>query len=232
MSVKDAVFQPSFPLRHSAEILKVLKEAKLIDDLQVLLLYTDGGPDHNITFMTVVMALLCLFLTGDLDFLIAARTCPQQSWKNCVEKIMCILNLAMYGVALVRESMPDEMEARCKAAKQSMAGVRAASKAYAVEHFSRVEAAEAEGGSVDGDDTPFKFEDACLEAVRPVRDMLSSRYEELKLKGQRFKSFQPATKEEVLDVIACLAVIDSTIPQDSSVVGLKTKALAKEVQRA
>ena len=80
VSVKDAVFQPSFPLRHSAEIMKVLEETKLVDDLQVLLLYADGGPAHNITFMTVVMALLCLFLTGDLDFLIAAQTCPQQSW--------------------------------------------------------------------------------------------------------------------------------------------------------
>ena len=132
VSVKDAVFQPSSPMRHSAEILKVLKAAKLLDDLQVLLLYTDGGPDHNITFMTVILSLLCLFLTGDLDFVVAARTCPQQSWRNCVEKIMCILNLAMYGVALVRDSMPGEMEEKCRTAKQSMAGIRAASQAFQV----------------------------------------------------------------------------------------------------
>ena len=104
----------------------MLKEAELLNDLQVLLLYTDGGPDHSITFMTVILALLCLFLTGDLDFIIAARTCPQQSWKNCVEKIMCILNLAMYGVALVRAEMPDDMEEECRKAKKSMAGVRKA----------------------------------------------------------------------------------------------------------
>ena len=74
VSIKDAAFQPSPPWRHSAEMKKVSEEAKLLDDLQVLLLYTDGAPDHNITFMTAVVALLCLFLIGDLDFLIAART--------------------------------------------------------------------------------------------------------------------------------------------------------------
>ena len=211
VSVKDAVFQPSSPWRHSAEILKVLKSAEVLDELQVLLLYTDGGPDHNITFMTVIASLLCLFLTGDLDFVIAARTCPQQSWKNCVEKIMCILNLAMYGVALVREEMPEEMEDKCKAAKKSMAGVRAASKEWQAEH----------------PEEPFKFQDACMDAVAPARRLLSSRYEELSLKGQRFQSFMPASKCEMLNMISCLAVVDSTFPQDESALGLKTAALRK-----
>ena len=73
--------------------------------VQALLLYTDGGPDHNVKFVTVWFSLILLFLSCDLDLLIAARTCPQQSWRNCVEKIMSILNLALYGVALVRDQL-------------------------------------------------------------------------------------------------------------------------------
>ena len=97
--VKDAVFQPSTPLRHSTEMRKALQHAGLHRQTEVLLVYSDGGPDHNVKFVTVWLAHILLFLACDLDFLIAARTCPQQSWRNCVEKIMSILNLAMYGVA-------------------------------------------------------------------------------------------------------------------------------------
>jgi len=43
------------------------------------------------------------FLRGDFDLLIAARTAPQQSWTNPVERIMSILNLGLQGVAIVRE---------------------------------------------------------------------------------------------------------------------------------
>ena len=66
-----------------------------------------------------------------------------------------------------------------------------------------------------------------MDAVRPMRDLLSSRYEQLSLKGNRFKSFQPATQSEMLDLISCLAVVDSTMPQDSSAFGLNNLALRK-----
>jgi len=38
----------------------------------ILCLYTDGGPDHQITFGSVQISLICLFLCGDFD-LIALR---------------------------------------------------------------------------------------------------------------------------------------------------------------
>ena len=67
-------------------------------------------------FRIVWLSLICLFFACDLDLLVAARTCPQKSWRNCVEKIMCLLNLAMYGVSLVRNSMSVATEALCRAA--------------------------------------------------------------------------------------------------------------------
>ena len=79
--IKDAVFQPSTPLRHATEVKGIIGDK--MKDLRVLLMYTDGGPDHNVKYLTVWVSLICLFLSGDLDLLVAARTCPTQSWKKC-----------------------------------------------------------------------------------------------------------------------------------------------------
>jgi len=40
----------------------------------MLCIYTDGGPDHQTTYVSVKLSLLYLKL--DLDYLIAARTPP------------------------------------------------------------------------------------------------------------------------------------------------------------
>ena len=45
---KDAVLEPSTALRHAAELYSILL-AK-IGNRSVLFLYTDGGPDHRLTF--------------------------------------------------------------------------------------------------------------------------------------------------------------------------------------
>ena len=46
---------------------------------EILLLYTDGGPDHRTTFGSVQISLICLFLQGDFDFLASVRTAPYHS---------------------------------------------------------------------------------------------------------------------------------------------------------
>ena len=62
-------------------------------------MYTDGGPDHRLTYVSVQIALIALFLELDLDFLCAVRTPPHNSWKNPAERIM---NLALQGVGIAR----------------------------------------------------------------------------------------------------------------------------------
>ena len=48
--LKDSIFLSSSPLRQAAELIKVLKAAKINTVLKpCLLLYTDGGPDHRVT---------------------------------------------------------------------------------------------------------------------------------------------------------------------------------------
>ncbi|POG67325.1 hypothetical protein GLOIN_2v1779563 [Rhizophagus irregularis DAOM 181602=DAOM 197198] len=84
VSYKDSVFQPSSALMHSAEWLKCLREKYTIL-LEMLIIYTDGGADHRTTFGSVQLAMICLFLEGDFDFLAAVRTASYHSWSNPAE---------------------------------------------------------------------------------------------------------------------------------------------------
>jgi len=76
----------------------------------MLLLYTDGEPDHRNTFGSVQIALICLFLQGNFDFLASVRTAPYHSWMNPAERVMSILNLTLQGVSLQRYFMDDILE--------------------------------------------------------------------------------------------------------------------------
>ncbi|GES83192.1 uncharacterized protein LOC105330322 [Rhizophagus clarus] len=50
VGLKDSIFQPSDPLRHMAELYKILKHQD--ENKPYLLLYTDGGPDHRALFLS------------------------------------------------------------------------------------------------------------------------------------------------------------------------------------
>ena len=78
----DGVFQASSPLRHSAELHRLLQSLPINP---ILCLYTDGGPDHQITYISVQISLICLFCALNSDMLITARTAPQNSFRNPVE---------------------------------------------------------------------------------------------------------------------------------------------------
>ncbi|GES97370.1 hypothetical protein GLOIN_2v1782174 [Rhizophagus clarus] len=56
VGLKDSIIQPSDPLRHIAELYKILKHQD--ENKPYLLLYTDGGPDHRVTYIHVQMALI------------------------------------------------------------------------------------------------------------------------------------------------------------------------------
>ena len=85
-------------LQTSRELLKVLQSS---GDTNPIALYTDGGPDHRSNYPTVQIALVCLFLQLNLDFLCAIRTPPYNSWKNPAERIMSLLNIALQGTGVV-----------------------------------------------------------------------------------------------------------------------------------
>ena len=73
---KDSIFQPSGPIRHDRELLSLRKNAR---PNGVQMIYTDGGPDHNISFLNVQIAWLAYFILSRCDTLIVGRTTPTQS---------------------------------------------------------------------------------------------------------------------------------------------------------
>ena len=74
---KDAVLQPSSALRHATEVNSIL--VPKIGNKSILLVYTDGGPDHRLTFFSVQLSLIALFLNLNLDLLVVGRTDPHHS---------------------------------------------------------------------------------------------------------------------------------------------------------
>ena len=50
VGVKDSIFQPSDPLRHVVELLDVLRKREIP---AYLCIFSDGGGDHNVTFLFV-----------------------------------------------------------------------------------------------------------------------------------------------------------------------------------
>ncbi|PKY60343.1 hypothetical protein RhiirA4_483933 [Rhizophagus irregularis] len=95
VSFKDTVFQPSSAIRHTTEFYNTILTHHLNNIPPILCLYTDGGPDHRTIFGSVQISLICLFLHGNFDMLIAMRTAPHHSWTNPAERIMSILNLGL-----------------------------------------------------------------------------------------------------------------------------------------
>ena len=71
-----------------------------------MVLVSDGGPDHRVTFGSVQVANLCMFVALDLDMLVCVRTCPYQSWQNIAGRVMSTLNFALQNVSLARSKMP------------------------------------------------------------------------------------------------------------------------------
>jgi len=102
---KDAVFEPSSPNRHIAELYK------LINDKPILFLYCDGGLDLRFTYVSVQLSLIALFLKLDLDYLCVCHNAPFHSWKNPVEGIMSVINLGLQSVGLMRQETDEEFEA-------------------------------------------------------------------------------------------------------------------------
>jgi len=92
IGLKGAVYKPSSPLQHLTELYSIL--VIRIGERKALFIYTDGGAYHRLTFVSVQLALIALFLNLNLDFICAGRTCPYHSWRNPVECIMLTINLS------------------------------------------------------------------------------------------------------------------------------------------
>lgn len=174
MCLKDAAFQPSSPLRHACELGNFLSSEDL-NRKPSLCIYTDGGPDHHLTYLSVKVSLLCLFLLLDLDYLLAARTALCHSWRNLVERIMSTLNLGLQCVGLQRQAGDEKFEAEAHNCNSLSALRRAAAKRP-------------------------EFRSEALDSIEPVKCLVSSIFSRLKLKDKHIKS-SAATEDEQMSIL-------------------------------
>ena len=173
VSYKDTVFEPSSAIRHSAEFLNALNiqyEHQILPP--ILCLYTDGGPDHRCNYGSVQMALICLFLRGDFDLLIAVRTAPNHSWTNPAERVMSTLNLGLQGVALKRDQMSSEVEALFETAN-TLDDIRKKAQ----------------------ESSELKSE--LKESIANIQNLLKNRTERLLFKDKKFRCHEPANEENI-----------------------------------
>ena len=191
VGVKDSVFQPSSGARHATELAEVLKSSENIN--LILLLYTDGGPDHRLTFLSCQLALLALFLELflelDLDMLCAVRTPPYNIWKNPVERIMPILNIALQGVGMMRNTTDFEPQ------------IKTANNMKQVKQL-----VEENPG----------FEEAVIDSMERPKALLTSLLSRLQLKDEQFHVFQAAPKDTVSSLLEKVKKIDPTLRPEST----------------
>lgn len=194
IGLKDAVFQSSSPLRHAAELQKLLLQR--VQDRTMLFIYADGGPDHRLTYVSVQLSLIALFLNLNLDVLIACRTAPNHSWTNPVKRIMSILNIVLQCVGLMRKKMCNEFEAdtaTCNNLKQLR---------------------EALGNKLS----------SVLDSLKPVFDLLHSIFTRLTLKGETFKLYNAASEADIEEFWSVLLLIDGSLTiEDTSKKVVNTK---------
>ena len=78
--------QPSSPLRHATGLISAIAKEHF-NVPPIIFLFTDGGLDHRITYLSVQLTLISVFLVFDVDVLCACRTAPTQSWKNGLQSV-------------------------------------------------------------------------------------------------------------------------------------------------
>ena len=184
VGIKDAVFEPSSPIRHATELYQCLTANDRMTNRSILFIYSDGGPDHRLTYVSVQLSLIALFI--NLDLLIAGRTAPSHSWANPVERIMSIVNLGIQCIGIMRKQMGDEFESAISSAK-NLKGLRAAA-------------------SCDS------FRAGVSESLKTPKDLINSVMVRLELKGKKFQRlFESATDEEIELFFNVLHKIESSL---------------------
>ena len=115
------MFDPSEVLDHCAQLVYTLKLAGL--KVTVLVLQTEGGPDHSLKRVTMQFALLAMTKMLNIDHLVVLRCAPNVSTMNKVECGISVLNLPLAHTTTIGGDMAPWAE---KAAKgtNSMATMR------------------------------------------------------------------------------------------------------------
>ena len=186
LTVKDAVFEPSKAARHFTELEKSF-DVNLEDRKPVIIITNDGGPDHNIHHDRNKAALLAFFLNNPyILYLANFQMAAYRSAFHPVEKVNCIINLALNGVALARSQVDDPNFEKMLKSCKSMVDIR--------------KAAEHNPGLID----------QVAGSLKGCREIIEARSKQGALKDNNIEVFEPATSDEIKDFMNVLKTIDET----------------------
>ena len=114
VALHDATLEKSTGFKHMAHLFQAINERSKQNCVEcegdddnwtdyipyVVMNETDGGPDHNIQFLSNKLACVAFFLMTPIDRLLMIRGCPGLSRRNVVERAMSLLNIGLSGLAL------------------------------------------------------------------------------------------------------------------------------------
>ena len=180
-------FEPSSSHRQLANFLI----SHGVADKPIVYLYSDGGPEHRLMYLSVKAALISLFLFLDLDYLIVARTAPQHSWRNPVERVMSTLNLGLQCVGLACHPGDERFEGEVKGCN-NMNQLRMKAQKIST------------------------FREEALDSIAPVKAVLIEVFERLKLKEKNIHVSSAASEGELMAVWKSIMTIDSNCSEYSS----------------
>ena len=179
---KDSVFEPSSPCHHAAELNAILHQSSI--DSPLLFLYTDGGPDHRLTYASVKLTLIALFQKLDLDYLCVSRTAPHHSYQNPAERTMSVINLGLQSIGLSRRQLKNQVNEQ---------EVRKCNSFNEVRELTNKNP---------------ELKKLLLDSMSPVKVTLTQIAERLEWKGRKFIVDVAATSESLNDLWSVLKEID------------------------
>ena len=190
LTLKDAVFEPSKGARHFTELTKSF-DINPEEKKPVTIITNDGGPDHNIHHDRNKAALLAFFVNNPhVLYLANFQMAANRSSFHPVEKLNCIINLALNGVALARDVLDDPNFEKMLKSCKSMVDIR--------------KAADHNPGLID----------QVAGSLKVCREVIENRTKQVGLKDISFEVFDAADRDEIIDFMNVLKSIDANFDVD------------------
>ena len=190
LTLKNAVFEPSNGARHLTELSKSL-QVNTEDKKPITIITNDGGPDHNIHHDRNKAALLAFFLNNrHILYLSNFQMAANRSAFHPVEKVNCIINLALNGVALARDHMEDSNFENLLKSCNSMVDIRnkAIHNPGLIEQVSK--------------------------SLNNCKEIIEERMKFASLKENPFEVFKAAEKEDIHEFMSILQTVDASFDVD------------------
>ena len=191
ITLKDATFEQSSPLRHTTEFLHLFYTEYNVDDVGAMLKYHDGGRDHNDSHAWTKICNIIEWLHTQVDFHCSERCVPGQSYLDPEERVFSPLNMALQCMSLERSRRQDEIEQLIKNAN-SMAAIR----------------------KVNDDNPDAGVQEAMLQSTKPVIEELAHAFQKVQFGGEKVCIGKVADTVSMDTIFCTLHKIDPDITQN------------------